>query len=487
MFFTTYSFIFGFLPLTLLGFHACRRSAWPRAATWWLLCMSLAFYWSLERVHLGTLLASIAVNYVLGRQLHRLRAAKSRHARPLFVASVALNALLLVGFKYGAPAIGWELPVPLGLSFFTLLQIGYHIAIYTEKTRSFGFPGYALFVGYFPYVVAGPIVHKREFPFADGAPPAPFDPRLFLAGLALFVFGLCKKLLLADSLVADVNAGFDANAAGTPLSSAEAWIVAPAYVLQLYFDFSAYSDMAAGISAMLGFRLPRNFHSPLKATSISEYWRRWHITVTRFFTNNLYLLVTLKLTRYARAWRLGPRAHFLLTVFSPLLIAFTLIGVWHGSGANFLWFGLLMASALSVHQARVRARRPALFGPAGWALTMLVVIAGMILDKTVNLQDALRLFASLAGAGPGAGSVLQDHTAGAKLLVLGLVALALPNTHQILSRYQPVLPDLWNDAQGIPEALTWKLSTGGLLTLSVALAAALAAIPRAAEFIYYRF
>jgi alginate O-acetyltransferase complex protein AlgI len=487
MFFTTYQFILIFLPLALLGFYALRRWAPPPMPTYWLLAASALFYWSLERTHLGTLLASIVINYFLGRLLFQLKSKRSPLARSVFVASVGFNAFVLVLFKYILPAVGVDVPVPLGLSFFTLLQIGYHIAIYAEKAEPLRLPGFALFVGYFPYVVAGPLVHRKDFPFDRPETSKPFDAALFLSGLALFTFGLFKKLLLADSVVVDVNAAFAATSGGAMLGTAEAWLVAVSYMLQLYFDFSAYSDMAAGISAMFGFRLPRNFHSPLKARSISEYWRRWHMTVTRFFTNSIYLLLTINLTRSANRLGAGSRLRFALTVFMPLLCAFTLIGVWHGSGANFLLFGLLMATALSVNQLWTRQKRPPLVWPLGWGLTMLVVLAGMVLDKTAGITEARSMFASMLGLGADGRAVLPDYSVAVKTAVLAAIALLMPNTHQILSHYQPVLPDAWDDKAGVPRLMAWKIGTVGMLTVSVALTAALVVIPRAADFIYYRF
>ena len=163
-----------------------------------------------RRVRIGALVFTIAVNYLLGERIRQLKQRRSPRARTVFVAAIGFNALLLVAFKYLLPLAGLSVPIPLGLSFFTLLQIGYHIAVYTEQADTLSAPGYALFVGYFPYVVAGPVVRRKDFPFDPGAGCQPFEPALFLAGAALFVLGIAKKLVFADNLAPEVNAAFAA-------------------------------------------------------------------------------------------------------------------------------------------------------------------------------------------------------------------------------------------------------------------------------------
>ncbi len=486
MFFTTYPFIFLFLPLVLLGFHALRQSRHARFTVHGLVLASALFYAALDRLHLGTLALSIVVNYLLAARLQALVHAQATAAKRLFWLCLAFNAGYLVLFKYVLPAAGLDVPVPLGLSFFTLVQIGLHIAVFTGHRSGLPPASYGLMVGYFPCVVAGPVLTRQQFDPGVFTRPGPVDVPLFLSGLMLFAIGLFKKVVLADSVAADVAATFGALGAGTSLSTGEAWIAATLYTLQLYFDFSGYTDMACGISALFGHRLPRNFHSPLKATSIQAYWRRWHMTVTRFFTNNLYLLVTLRLTRWANQRRLGPRARFAATVFGPTFTCFALIGVWHGSGANFVWFGLLMASAMSLHQRWAQRKTP-LPKPIGWALTMLVVVAGMILDKTASGAEALSIMRSMAGLGSDTVQVLQGSSALWKLAGLAAIALACPNSHQILSAYQPVLPEAWDDRAGMPPLMRWAIGARGMAAASVVLVAGLVAIPNAAQFIYYRF
>jgi len=486
MFFTTYPFIFLFLPLTLLGFHALRQSRHARFAVHGLVLSSAVFYASLDRLHLGTLVLSIIVNYLLAARLQALVWAQAKAVKSFFWMCLSFNAGYLVLFKYGFPAASLDIPVPLGLSFFTLVQIGVHIAVFTGSASKLSLASHGLMVGYFPCVVAGPLVTRQQFDPALFTRPGPVDVTLLLSGLMLFSIGLFKKVMMADSVATDVAAAFGALGTGISLSMGEAWIVAALYTLQLYFDFSGYTDMACGISAMFGYRLPRNFFSPLKATSIQVYWRRWHMTVTRFFTSNLYLLVTLRLTRWANRRRLGPRARFAVTVFGPTFICFSLIGVWHGSGANFLWFGLLMASAMSIHQLWAQRNTP-LPRPIGWTLTMLVVMAGMILDKTSSGAEALSIFRSMVGLGSVSVQVLQDSSVVLKLASLALVALACPNSQQILSAYQPVVPEAWDDKVGIPRLMRWTIGARGMAMASLVLVAGLVAIPNAAQFIYYRF
>lgn len=486
MFFTTYQFIFMLLPVALIGFYGLRQSKYSAFAVHWLLLVSAIFYWSLDRHHLATLIFSIVTNYYLARRLQFLKQSDSARAKRFFWICLSFNASFLALFKYVFPALGFDVSVPLGLSFFTLVQIGYHISVFTTNVPNLSPTSYGLMVGYFPYLVAGPVVTRKDFAPEGFSRPTPFDAALFLTGLMLFAMGLFKKVVLADSVAPEVVTAFSALGAGVTLSAGEAWVTAALCPLQLYFDFSGYTDMACGISAMFGFRLPRNFFSPLKAHSIMVYWRRWHMSVTKFFTNNLYLLVTLNLIRFANRRGLRANARFAITVFGPTLICFTLIGVWHGSGANFLWFGLLMATSLSANQLWAKLNRP-LPKPVGWAITMTVVSVGMILGKTNSGTEALSILGSMMGMGAESPQTLTGVTVLLKLALLASIVLLCPNSHQILSSHQPVLPEAWDDKAGIAPALRWGISARGMGVASTVLVGGLVTIPNAAPFIYYRF
>jgi alginate O-acetyltransferase complex protein AlgI len=292
--------------------------------------------------------------------------------------------------------------------------------------------------------------------------------------------------VLADSVSPYVATVFSAANEGAALSTADAWCGALLYPLQLYFDFSGYSDMAAGVAALFGIRLPRNFHSPYKATSIMEFWRRWHMTVTKFFTTFVYVQLVMKLMRFAIRHRIGGVPRFALTVLVPMIATFLLIGVWHGTGANFLAFGLLMGVALSINHVWVKFEYPALPMGAGWLLTMLVVIGGMIFDRSADMAAAASVLQSMIGAGGGV--VLLDMSAvGLWLLGLGALALFAPNTHEIMTNHRVVLEEAWDDTSALRGRFRWSPGSTGLAVSSALFCISVVFIPRAADFIYYRF
>ena len=303
------------------------------------------------------------------------------------------------------------------------------------------FRHYLLFASFFPCVTAGPIVLQRDMlPQLASARPAGLDSTRIAVALTVFGIGLFKKLILADSIAPFADGVFDGAAAGLPVAAALAWIGALAYTLQLYFDFSAYCDMALGIAYLFGLRLPLNFNSPLKACSITDFWRRWHMTMTRFFTSYLYAPIAMPLTRRALQRAHGRTARFLLATALPVVATFVLAGLWHGAGWTFVVFGLIHGLALAVNHGWREARLPALPPAAGWLLTMAVVIAGLVFFRAADVPTALGLLASMAGLGTadalhaatsplgaGLGQIAID--AGAALIwivVLGTIALDLP-------------------------------------------------------------
>ena len=287
-----------------------------------------------------------------------------------------------------------------------------------------------------------------------------------------------------------------------PVGASLAWIGALAYTLQLYFDFSAYCDMALGIAYLFGLRLPLNFNSPLKACSITDFWRRWHMTMTRFFTSYLYAPIAMPLTRRALQRSYGRTARFLLATAVPVVATFVLAGLWHGAGWTFVGFGLIHGLALAVNHGWREARLPALPPAAGWLLTMAVVIAGLVFFRAANVPTALALLASMAGLGPldalhaaaspglgpDLGQIATD--AGAALVwivALGTIALTCPNTQQLMGRH-------WFSSDPQPEGerswplwLTWRPNLGWSVVGAILLAAALGSISGHGGFLYYQF
>jgi alginate O-acetyltransferase complex protein AlgI len=391
-------FLVGFLPASLIIFHLLRGYAGGANAQWALVILSMVFYayWSIP--FLCLLLAQIAVNYYFAREL------EATHDRVLLRWAVVLNLCLLGYFKYrnfflenvgdffGVHFNLAALVVPLGISFHTFQQIAILVDIKNKQGQTPPFLNYVLFVLFFPQLIAGPIVLHREMGRQVVALRAGQGPGLdwLVPGALIFVFGLFKKVCLADNIAHYADLAFMPN---QELMALEAWAGAVAYMLQLFFDFSGYSEMAVGLGMMFGFALPNNFLVPYTATSMVEFWKRWHITMTRFFMMYVNTPLWLRLRRRLRGWtdyQLNPKPalEFGVTVALPVLITFFLAGLWHGAGWTFICFGLVNGVGLVINQAWNSAGLPSLPKLLGWALTMLVTIVGLVYFRSQDLAQA---------------------------------------------------------------------------------------------------
>lgn len=332
MLFHSYIFVFVFLPVSLGGYYLAGRIG-SRAAKLWLAAMSLWFYGSFRLEYLLLLLLSVFLNYGIA-----LGMKGKKRAGGLLAAGVAVNLAALVYFKYMDFFIGnWnyisgmELPLlhvalPVGISFFTFQQISYLADCYKGEIETKGFLDYMLSIVYFPKLVEGPLVMYAEWePELAGAGEKGFDAEKFMRGVCQFVMGMMKKVILADTFGGAVDYGY------SNLEIMHGWdalLIVVFYALQLYFDFSGYCDMALGVSRMFGIELPVNFNSPYQAGNIVEFWKRWHITLNRFFTK--YIYIPLGGNRKGRA-----------RMYGNLLIVFLVSGIWHGAGWNFILWGML--------------------------------------------------------------------------------------------------------------------------------------------------
>jgi D-alanyl-lipoteichoic acid acyltransferase DltB (MBOAT superfamily) len=420
MLFNSLEFITAFLPVTLIGFFLAAAWGGKRAAIFWLICASLFFYSWWDYRNLFILVPSVAANYCIGWAIGRARddghVAKAR----LFVGlGVAVNLAAIAYFKYLncfvdtiGTATGLELAVqrvvlPLGISFFTFQQIKFLVDRYTGASpRQPDLAGYVLLVTFFPHVIAGPIVHHDDLlpQFEDGR-VFRFSPALFADGVALFLLGLAKKVVLADQFGLYANDGFDAATAGQSLTFFAAWGAALAYTLQLYFDFSAYSDMAIGLARMFGLRFPLNFNSPYKAVNIIDFWRRWHMTLSRFLRDYLYVPMG--------GNRQGPRRRY-----ANLMATMLLGGLWHGAGWPFVFWGGLHGLYLVINNGWHRLRHAVGYPPgtpspwgrcAGCLLTLLAVIVGWVFFRAADFQAAIAILRGMAGLN---GAVLPSQIVG---------------------------------------------------------------------------
>ena len=402
MLFNSYSFIFAFLPLTLLGYFLLggRKGGWYANA--WLALASLFFYGYWDMRFLPLLVGSILVNYFLGGMIIRARekaAGEKKAGRLWFAAGLVFNLGLLCWFKYMDLIIrnvdrltGLDFPLlhimlPLGISFFTITQLVYLIGIYfyNEGKGERDFVSYALFVSFFPHLLAGPILYHKPMmkQLKDVRLKVPRAEN-FARGLALFTVGLTKKVIIADAFIGPVAAGFNS---AESLTALDAWVLAGAYAIQLFFDFSGYSDMAVGAAKMLNIDIPLNFRAPFRAGSLSDFWSRWHMSLTMTIMSYIYTPLVRLRGKVTLGW----------SIFSTV-VTMVIIGLWHGAGGTYAVFGLLQGLGLSVNQIWKRWHLP-MPKVLGHVLTIAFVAASCVLFRAENLTQAMQVYRAMLGLG----------------------------------------------------------------------------------------
>ena len=493
MLFTSGEFLFVFLPLTLLVFFAAARFVGKAVAAGWLALASLAFYgyWRIE--HTALLASSIVFNYWFGEWILRARARGKPPSRALLAVAISANLAALAYFKYAdfflrtaADISGADIPLlgvvlPLGISFFTFTQIAYLVDVHAGKVVERNPVHYALFVTYFPHLIAGPVLHHSEmmpqFRLAEI-----YRPRLryFVIGLSFLFMGLAKKVLIADSVAPIANTVFGAGPE-IALAASAAWLGVVAYTLQIYFDFSGYSDMAVGLSLLFGVRLPYNFNSPYKSWSITEFWRRWHMTLSRFLRD--YLYVPLGGNRHGRARR-----------YLNLMLTMLLGGLWHGASWTFVIWGGLHGAYLVVNHGWQFLREKlqwtgggALGRGAGIALTLLCVIVGWVFFRAPDLASAQGILASMFGLVHGLPiSTLNGYSEGCLPWIVAFAAMALfgRNSQELIDGHLTRWLDRRSGASRYGELMALMV---GALCVGVILMAIAAASRTVTEFIYFNF
>ncbi|MDN5087349.1 MBOAT family O-acyltransferase [Aliarcobacter butzleri] len=346
MLFNSYEFIFIFLPVMFVVYFYLNSKRLILGAKIWLVVGSLFFYSYWNVIYLPLILLSIFVNYGVGLSLvnhEKIRIS----SKTILSFGIVFNLGLLGYFKYtdffldnfnGIFGTNIPLPhiiLPLGISFFTFTQIAFLVDAYKQEAKEYSLINYMLFVTYFPHLLAGPILHHKEMmPQFASKYNWVKNYRNIALGLFIFSIGLFKKVVIADTFAVWANAGFDT---ATTLNLIEAWATSLSYTFQLYFDFSGYTDMAIGISLMFNIKLPINFNSPYKALSIQDFWRRWHMTLSRFLRDYLYI-------------PLGGNRKGNIRTYVNLVTTFLLGGLWHGAGWTFIIWGLLHGIALAIHR-----------------------------------------------------------------------------------------------------------------------------------------
>ncbi|MFZ3018281.1 MAG: MBOAT family protein [Gallionella sp.] len=409
MLFNSYGFIFLYLPVVLIGFFVLARTSRTFAAGW-LALASVFFYGYWNPAYVGLLLGSIVCNYAFGMWIAKAGVRhEARRKKQVLIVAIAANLVLLAYYKYANFFVGnlnelagtsWtlgEIMLPLGISFFTFTQIAFLVDTYQGKVKEYNFIHYTLFVTYFPHLIAGPVLHHKDMmPQFAHASTYRVNWDNIATGLMLFTLGLAKKTLWADSFAPYASGVFDGvqlgMATGTLPTIYEAWAGALAYTLQIYFDFSGYTDMALGIALMFGIRLPINFNSPYKATSIIEFWRRWHMTLSAFLRDYLYI-------------PLGGSRNGKLRRYVNLLATMLLGGLWHGAGWTFVLWGALHGVYLTLNHlwretisGRFLNWVPAWLGNlAGGVLTFVAVVAAWVVFRAENMAQALVILKAMFG------------------------------------------------------------------------------------------
>lgn len=421
MLFHSQVFLALFLPLTLIGYY--RMAANRDRRICWLIAASLFFYGYWDYRLLPLLAGSIALNWLLVRLHYRW------HMRYLIGIGVFLNLGLIGVFKYadfaassiawlaGGQHENWSIILPLGISFFTFQQISYIVDVSRGDAPRYRFHEYALYVSFFPQLIAGPIIRHNEIIFQFDADPrrGPVHENLS-RGAMLLLCGLVKKLFIADRLALIANPVFGAAADGATVTFVDSWVASLAFGLQIYFDFSGYSDMAIGLALMFGLVLPINFNVPYCAVSIGDFWRRWHMTLSRFLRDYLYIPLG--------GNRFGPARQAM-----ALAVTMLLGGLWHGAAWTFVVWGGLHGAALGIYHVWHKAgcRMPA---AAGWLVTMLFVYVTWVIFRAETFPAAWSMLNSMAGLN-GLTGALTDLTANWIIPVAFLLA-ALGQTSQML-------------------------------------------------------
>ena len=407
MLFNSTEFIFAFVPVTVVIFFLLTRNWNARAGIAWLSLASLFFYGWWDIRYIPLLCASIVGNFVVGRWILSARLFSARLARILIIIGLTANLMLLGFFKYtnffisnlneitGLGLFSPQIVLPLGISFFTFTQIAYLVDVSRGEAKEYSFLNYVLFVTFFPHLIAGPIIHHKEMMPQFARPSVGWvSSAVFSSGVVFFLIGLAKKTVLADSLSAFARPVFDGAAAGAQVTFFEAWTGLLAYTFQIYFDFSGYSDMAVGGALLFGIQLPLNFNSPYQAGSIIEFWRRWHMTLSRFLRD--YVYVPLGGNRKGRIRR-----------YVNLLVTMLLGGLWHGAGWTYVIWGALHGFYLLVNHAwhallsergrDPRRQRSKLYRLSSLLLTFLAVSIAWVFFRSDNVASALVILKGMIG------------------------------------------------------------------------------------------
>ena len=434
MLFNSPEFLGFFLPITLLFYFLLNKYQLDRAGKLWLLFCSLFFYAWWKPIYLILIVSSMTFNYFAGQKLNYIENKKLR--KGFYIFCLMLNLSVLIYYKYtnflvdninfllpqGHRLIIDKIALPLAISFFTFQKFAYITDSYKGETKGYDFLDFSLFVAFFPQLIAGPIVHhKKIVPQFENHENKRFQLDNFLKGTYQFLMGLIKKIMIADTFAIVANAGYGDAA---HLSFSDSWFCSIAYAVQLYFDFSGYSDMAIGAALMFNINLPLNFNSPYKSTNVQDFWRRWHITLGNFLREYIYI-------------PLGGNRNGEFKTLSNLVITFLIGGIWHGANWNFLIWGFLHGMALVVHRLWQKANLK-MNDTLGIIITFLFVNFAWVFFRANTFSGAIQVIKSMIGLN----SFRYDYSKVVTdiyiipTLIVGLILLFCKNPYQLVPQFK---------------------------------------------------
>ena len=504
MLFNSYVFIFAFLPVVLFLYFQLERLGNRSFAVGWLVFASLVYYGWWKWQFLLLLFVSILANAIFGKLLCADEAAQKAWRKPVLAMGLAFNLGVLAYFKYanffvtnlddwfGSHFGPLDILLPIGVSFITFQKIAFLVDAYQGRVRQFSLLNFSLFVTFFPQLIAGPIVHHGEVlsQFSQTR-DAERRSRDIAVGWSIFCIGLFKKVIIADACAVYADAGYALLHAGKPIGFATAWTAVLAYSFQLYYDFSGYSDMAVGLARMFGVRFPANFHSPYKATGIIDFWRRWHISLSRFLRDYLY-------------FPLGGNRHGPPRRYLNLMIVMLLGGLWHGANWTFVIWGGIHGLLLGVNHAwnSTRMSRAWVFNTGAAkcgfvVLTFLVVTLAWVPFRSNTLHEAWQMWLTIflvPASGAEFVNLIREIAgvrrfwqtdAGLLLVVVAAGTWLLPNSNQIFARFEPVTNLSRGQLHGIwaLKALDWKVAS----VLAAMFVACVLSLSRVSPFLYFQF
>ncbi len=526
MLFHSYNFIFVFLPFTIVLFFVIGSKGHHSLAISFLVGMSLFFYGWWNPVYLALITGSILFNYFIGTTLYSNVQSTYSFKKGMLIIGVSSNLILLGYFKYanffvenlnkliGNSIYIEHIILPLGISFFTFQQITFLVDAYKGETQKSNFLHYCLFVTFFPQLIAGPILHHKEIlPQFSRKSFFKFNHLNFAVGITIFALGFFKKIVLADRIAPYATPIFEAAELGMALTFFEAWMGALAYTFQIYFDFSGYSDMAIGMTRMVGIKLPMNFYSPYKAKNIIEFWRRWHITLSRFMKDYLYIPLG--------GNRKGPWRR---TV--NLMLTMLLAGLWHGANWTFVAWGGVHGLYIIINHAWQSFNRTFssywtlqsfwLTRILAHSITFFAIAVAWVFFRSESFTGAVNMLSSMAllngfslpvsfepwvgswspaliGAGisfdGSFNNNLMNSYKGSKLLgQLCLLAWLAPNTHQFMLSYKPTLEIYSGKVRPwFSRRLEWKPNLFWAVFVVVLIVYGVIKAPGPSEFLYFQF